>query len=85
MDCSVAPVGQSQFPSSVEMNRMVSNLLQPFLVKDSAFVARVKKVILAMYGLPEDMQYFCGALPCSLMRADLHFLGKLFFVCLWHG
>jgi hypothetical protein len=68
---------EQQFPPSVDMNRMVNDLLKPFLVADRAFIARVKKIILRMYGLPEDMEYFCGALPCSLMRADLHYLEEL--------
>jgi hypothetical protein len=66
-----------KFPSSVEMNRMVSNLLQPFTVMDFTFLARMKKIVLAMYNLPDNMEYFCGALPCSLMRSDIHYLEEM--------
>jgi len=59
------------FPSSVEMNRMVQALLGPFQVHDKEFIKRLKMVVLRMYNLPTTMEYFCGALPCSLMRADL--------------
>lgn len=66
-----------RLPSSVEMNRMVTDLLGPLRVTDQAFISRVKKVVLAMYNLPETMEYFCGALPCSLMRADLRYLDEM--------
>lgn len=68
---------EQKFPSSVEMNRMVNAMLNPFLVRDQTFVSRLKKIVLSMYALPETMEYFCGALPCSLMRADLHYLEEM--------
>lgn len=53
------------------MGAMVQSLMQPLMVTDTGFVANVKKMVLRMYDLPDTMEYFCGALPCSLMRADL--------------
>jgi len=67
-------MAKRRFPSSVEMNRMVQSLLGPFLVQDADFIKKMRTIVLKMYNLPTGMEYFCGALPCSLMRADLDYL-----------
>jgi hypothetical protein len=64
------------FPTSVEMNRMVQDLLASTQVTDERFAHNMRRIVLRMYGLPEDMKYFCGALPCSLMSGDLKYLGE---------
>lgn len=58
----------------------VQALLNPYLVSDSNLAQAAKRTVLGMYGLPETHGYFCGALPCSLMRKDLSLLTEMEYI-----
>lgn len=69
-----------QFPNTVEMNKQIQQYMAPYLVRDEILSAHARSVVLKMYGLPVDLVYFPGALPCSLMRKDLDYLKEMDYV-----
>lgn len=61
----------------MDTNRIILSHLSPHQIKDPEMVEILKKHTLMLYNLPEDMNYFPGQLPCSLMRKDLQLLEDL--------
>lgn len=61
----------------MDTNRVILSHLGPHLITDAEMVDILKKHTLMLYNLPEEMTYFPGQLPCSLMRKDLPLLENL--------
>lgn len=55
----------------------IQTYIQPNILDEPEMVDILKRHVLMMYGLPEDMTYFPGQLPCSLMRDDLSLLENM--------
>jgi hypothetical protein len=60
-----------------QMNQEVQSRILRFMVQDERLIRMAKHHILKMYDMPEDMVYFPGALPVSLMRKDLEALREI--------
>ena len=76
----VKQIHESEFLSAVAMGKVIQQYLSPFQVQDAALCERAKSIVLQMYNLPQDMIYFPGCLPVSLMRKDIDCLEEMSYM-----